>query len=59
MTKKVLQLDKESCKYILESMLSEQKDEELKHAKQMADRDHLRDRIKEMHNNSLMVGDII
>jgi hypothetical protein len=36
-------------------MLSEQRDDELKNAKQMADREHLRDRLKDMHNNSLMV----
>jgi hypothetical protein len=48
-TKKILKLDQASCKHILECMLQEKKDQELKHEMQMSDRAKLRDRIKDTH----------
>ena len=54
-TDKVLKLDQATCKHILESMLDERKKDELKVELQMSERDKLRERIKDIHQNSLMV----
>jgi len=54
-TKKILKLDQASCKHILECMLEEKREDESKHAMQMADRDRLLHRLKNKHQSSLML----
>ena len=53
--KKILKLDQASCKHILECMLEEKREEELKHTKQQLDKEKLRLHLKERHEKSLML----
>lgn len=55
MTKKILKLDQASCKHILECMLEEKREEELKTAIQQADKNKLRSHLVERHEKSLML----
>jgi len=54
-TKKVLKLDQDSCKHVLESMLEERRADEKKLSIQMLDRSKLRERLRTSHNNTVLL----
>lgn len=54
-TDKILKLDQESCKHILECMLEEKREEELKNSKQHADKEKLRQHLMDRHEKSLIL----
>jgi sulfur relay (sulfurtransferase) DsrF/TusC family protein len=55
-TQKILDLDQASCKYILEQMLKERQMEEKMHSLQVEDRHRLRERLKNSHNQTILVS---
>jgi hypothetical protein len=51
-TNKILKMDQNSCKHILESMLHDRQLEDKKKSMQMEDRKNMRERIRDLHQDT-------